>query len=548
MNSTGQKALWVLGSFLLAGTTYLLYGNSLSGYWRYDDSAILKHAIQYSPWQYFAVPEILNRLEMFNMNPLLTATYDVDFQLGGLNPRFFYTHHLMALWLASMATAMLLRQWTEPVWAWLGGALFLLGSPLAVIAQQLMCRHYIEGLWFVSLTIFFYRQAISRNRLGYSFLSALSYFFAVSAKEIYVPVVFLLPLIAEGDYKRQVRGFWPLLLVALLYVPWRYYMLGSFLGGMGLPVDYGKALTLPYSMWEYLFGPFRLPAVCVFTFLLIRGLGRKLWNPVLAVFGIIALFAPLVPIASLVSDVDRFYVGIWWAVCLVIMIGLAEFSRHSRTTFRVALVLFAVFSTGAFIKNRQTQQRWSSVHREFDVQGRFLWSIDPQNVVILSSSVARNYWYVEDLFWLKKYVSKTALPPQICIDEIEIESALQTKKPIWQYRSGEGLMKRSEEEAQLKISEWKKRLTPRPLSIFLRYDPRLRLMEWQAGPYEQGRYLFLTSTGGLWELPRSGRLHSSSLNDFDLYLRYDSPEGWVTYSDKLRFVPLSSKPLWWQRR
>ncbi len=537
------------GCFLSLGLAALIYaghGDAWTGFWRYDDPAVLNYANGYRIADYFFNPASLWRFESFNINPMLAVSFLLDSMLFGLEPRFFYWHQLLGIWLASLATVLLLYRWVEPCWAWLGGALWILGSPVAIVSHQLMCRHYLEGLLFALLAIYFYQESVVRKRYQESILAAFFYFLAVSYKEIYVPLVVLLPFLNSGSFHEKGRRLVPVLTVLALYVPWRFFMLGSILGGMGLEIDYARALSLLLSTWEYFFGTLAIPVLLLFlSFLVILVLRFPQHIPAV-VLTAGALYAPLLPIAGIIGEVDRYFFGVWWAAVAALCVGLSRLSLLFPKSHWLAAALFLLAGFGAGHKFDQTRKRWAPLHAEFDVQGRFLWSSSGQETIWLSPRLSRNYWYVHELFQMKKEESPDFMAGPACLDESDLLPILEERAPLWVYDPAAGAMKRGEEEARLKYADWKSRLEDRRLSLNLRFDASEGWIEWEAGPYREGRYLFLTGRG-FWELPPRGRLRNRSPDDFDVRLRYDSPQGWITYSDRLRISPLSEPAVRWHR-
>lgn len=236
MSGEGRRSL----SFALccfsacALLTLLLYGSAISGWWCCDDPQILKHALRYTPWEYFTVPAAWRALIPYSLTPWLSLVYDLDHALFGLNPLTFYAHNLLTITLCAFLIYCIARQWADHWYACGGALLFLAGSPIMTAAYQLMVRHYIEGLFFYLLALWLSMQALRKDVRWPTLravMAGIAFVVAITAKEIYVPlgiVPFLLPL---GSFRQRFRAAWPLLLVMALYVPWRWYMLGDVVGG-----------------------------------------------------------------------------------------------------------------------------------------------------------------------------------------------------------------------------------------------------------------------------------------------------------------------------
>ena len=85
-----------------------------------------------------------------------------------------------------------------------------------------------------------------------------------------------------------------------------------------------------------------------------------------------------------------------------------------------------------------------------------------------------------------------------------------------------------------------------PLAIEVRAEAGE--IAWELGPYPEGRYGFVWNDGiRALELPRAGRYHLGDLSDLTVRVRYESPDGWITYSPELR-LDLARVPVFrWSR-
>ena len=143
-----------LGLLLMLALVLLVNAGVIGANWRWDDSQILLHSHQYSFWQDFTRPEVWQQFSPANLTPWLIFSFEVDMILFGLNPTLFYLHQLLAIAAAAFMLYSCLRLWCLPVFAAAGAALFVLGLPTMLVAEQLMTRHYIEGLVFALVAVY----------------------------------------------------------------------------------------------------------------------------------------------------------------------------------------------------------------------------------------------------------------------------------------------------------------------------------------------------------------------------------------------------------
>ena len=72
---------------------------------------------------------------------------------------------------------------------------------------------------------------------------------------------------------------------------------------------------------------------------------------------------------------------------------------------------------------------------------------------------------------------------------------------------------------------------------------------WDLGPYPKGKYSFLMGDGAAtFEMPRNAAFQMQERAPFLLLrVKYESPEGWVTYSPELRVPLVEGEGVNWRR-
>ena len=216
---------------ILIATTFVLHQSVGEHFWRWDDPIILKCAIEHTPLEYFFIPENYRCLTGSHVTPWLLFSFDLDFGLFGLFSQGFYWHHLFSLSLVSVASFWLLKLYIRPMLAFMGAMLFIIGSPVWVVAQQLMTRHYVEGLIFAIMALYCYIISLRKNQIAYATMGSFFYILATLAKEIYVPLVGILLFIPETNLKKRLYASLPYFLWSVAYIFYRNYLLGNFVGG-----------------------------------------------------------------------------------------------------------------------------------------------------------------------------------------------------------------------------------------------------------------------------------------------------------------------------
>lgn len=348
-----------------------LHGSALYGYWRSDDPFHLLNAIDYSPQQYFFIPEITAAVSGNQICPWNVFVYDINLKLFGLKPFWFYLHHLISIWLVAVGTYYLLRLWLRPPQALSGAILFLIGSPVFHIAQQLMTGHYIYGLLFSIMTLYTYILSLRKNSSGLAVLSSFFYLLAISCKEIYVPLVLVLPLISEDvSLKRRLSYLTPFIAIDILYILWRFMALGELFGSYIRPAPFKidvfiKSLfSIPHALLgNTLFSWFGI--VCLLLWIGFSIYMRRVKTIFLFVSSVIIL-SPLYPIIS--NNISwgqsgRYILALWWAICVLIatateVLNHLDWKRRIIPVFSILIIVLNVIiqSINQVENDRKTNQ------------------------------------------------------------------------------------------------------------------------------------------------------------------------------------------------
>ena len=398
----------------LFGLVILISGNVVSADWRWDDPSILLHLHQYSIVQDFINPEVWREFSPANLTPWLIFSYELDLILFGLNPGAFYLHQLLVLAAVASVFYITLRLWVRGAFALAGSALFLMGAPGITVAQQLMTRHYLEGLLFCLLSLLFFVQHLRRGSRPLLILSLLFYLLSVIAKETYVPLVLLLAFLPEGNFTRRLKSAIPFFITVLCYSLWRLYMLGTPTGGY---VDSSEYLSLSFA-GQVLTSFSRLPMLMfdafwplvLLLYIALAATYALICRSMLLLSLLVALlvFLPLVPLVSSpgINLADRYLLLPWLVMCF----SMAFFSdrlvqslsrRHKMPTAIGITTMLAITMVITVSAGLGVQGMVMNVGREYDVQARFIMANDNTLGFVPSATVISAMWFVNDLIELK---------------------------------------------------------------------------------------------------------------------------------------------------
>lgn len=432
MDSTMKVTAYRLSAAagLLAALTLFLHGSALQGYWRIDDPMVLLYVIEHpKAWWYFFSPEQWQALSVPFFTPWLVLDYWLDYRLLGLNSLAFYAHHLFFVWLAALLTFVLLLRYVDMLWAGGAAILFLLGSPVVVISQELQARHYATGLVFAILAILFWLRARSLGSRPSLALAAAFYLAAMLNKEIFAPLPLMLFFLDSATLKERLRAMSPFLLTSSVFIAWRSVMLGKVIGGYSN--GFHEAVNIATSLvalpkvffgegWLALSGSL---IILLAAGLLLRYSPRRAMTTLFA--AVFALSLPFLAIRVSMEIIDlRFAFMPWWGACVLLSLGLGGVRRRNSTVtehwgmhqcagHHLVLLAALVFFCMAAAKSLETAKDHAAAAAEFDVQGRFLWDHDETASYIPSGHVSEIFQFQYSIPALKMALLHTGAPAAI---------------------------------------------------------------------------------------------------------------------------------------
>lgn len=521
-----------IGDFVAAlasiAAPLLLYGSVTKLFWTWDDPFLLRVAHSHRVAEYFFSPVLWRSMPMRVFTPLLLASYEGELALFGANPRPFYVVQLLQIGLLTAVIFAALRLWFElPLAA--GAALtFVAGLPVAIAASQLMVMHYLESLTLAGLSTVLFVIAVRRRAPSLSFASALAYLAAMLAKEIAVPLLLLLLVLPVSSWRSRFRASIPHVVVAVLYVAWRYAAVGTLLGGYGWTAHgtefEASAASAP---WRMLLLMVQTNQVVGLLLLVWMGVGialrcRSRRDFVVMIAAVVVATAPFILIAK--SMEIRHTLPLW--LCLLVL-SVAGFATLSR---RAALACVAVLITFTLVVNRAA---WPSEYgraSRMSEEGRTFLSLGTadaiRNPTIPPAAMAELKWLKEELlnrtrgtrwFYDDLFLCETAELPERVLEWVDSRHSLvDVTAGMTPLRA-----------RYCSSIRWKARLAAR----FHHEDDTL---SWTFGPYDRGVYSVVFGDGiQAFEIPPSDSFRLPGVEALRLRVRYRAPEGWVTYSPEL---------------
>jgi len=555
MNLTRRRAAAaeIVLLFALAAAAWVLYGSVARLWWTHDDLYHL-HLILGNPrFWYFWDRAVYQAPPPKMLTPLLFLSLDVDRWLFGLRPAAFHLHQIGSLCLAPPALYAVLRLWLGRTWSAVGAFLFLLGPPVASIALMIMVRHYVEvipvaalavGLWVLAL------RRPDRDRRGalLAVASALVWFLAALEKETAVPLVLFLLLIPERTLRERLWRWAPHGVLLCVYTVTRVFFLGSP-KGYGFEVRPGDwprlILTLPVKIAAEMRG---LPTVASWTLLaaVLLGLvvvacrGRQ---EALRVGAALALtLAPVLPVATLMEP--RYAVAAWVVAAMAFPFACRGLAEKSGRRWPAAILALLACVAGLVANRQDWAVRFTdSVRRSREAQA-FL-ALGPGDLLRRPLGVPGE---LGELRWWKEDVERLPGGSSWFFDDLYLcLHAPAAPGRIWGWDEGSRrVVDLTPRLAAIRRVACDTSHDQAPLRVEIRGEGTG--IAWELGPYRDGSYRFLLGDGALAvEMPRTGGFLLRQLAPLTLRVKYESPEGWFTYSPPLTVDPARRTVVRWRR-
>lgn len=476
-----------------AGTTKLS--------WMYDDAFLLRVVTHADLNDYFGSRPFWRSMPAKMFVPLLLVWYEAGSRAG--SEAGFYALAILLLVAALAASYVALRRFLDPVASLTAIALIGLGVPTIAVVTQLMATHYLLALALCALSVWCYA------REG-AMLSALFYLAAMLAKEIAVPLPLVLWLLPRAK-----RNVVPHGIALLLYFAWRRIMIGTFLGGYGWAVTretVGPLLRdLPRQFGDATSPPNLAIAILVALALLIP-IALRMRSRNFAVAAILTLGAAIGPVLPVARELQPRYAFAAW-VTLAVLFAIASRGNAIVCAIAVAIVGLAHAS------------EWSAIYplaERMSAEARFVSSAPPEATLRLPKTPpaaiaelanlrgSRARWFYDDIY--------------LC-------SGRDAGRRVFEYSDACDCIRPIDVTA-IAAKHCNSVRNDVPLRADFRFERGT--LSWTFGPYEQGRWSVVFADGiQAFAVPRNDAYILGDLPGIALRVRYDAPEGWVTYSPEL---------------
>lgn len=515
----------VLVLFLI-GVVGVLYRKATRLWWTYDDAWNVHVAVA-RPWRDgFTAGDIFPQ-HVFT--PLRVATYELLLLWSGLDPDHWYRVQLALLALTAVAVFFALRMYVDDWTAFGGAVVFAAGPPLCALATQLMVIHSIEAILLGTLATIAFVGAFRQRSNGLIVLSAVLYFGAMLANGVALLLPFFLAALPEGTLKVRLRHLVFHCGAFGAYLVWRYVVLDGLAGGGAWAIRAQDVpLLLAMLPWRVIVAWTGAGLGVGLVALAVLGASGAvaLRNRRAAMVAASGLFVAVAPIIAFSKDLEGGHVVIPWLwIAALFAIGAASIGSALG---RGALVLFA--AGAVIVANRQEWTAEYARSHRMSSEARAFMNLD-SSALLRRPAIPPST--MPELRWLKEEHYQRARGAGWFYDDSFLCSSPLDGKRIYEWTAS----RRDVVEVTARIPDY-----ARAWCSSLRANAPLRAefhhrgetLFWRFGPYERGRWTVVLANGmQAFEVPREEGFKLIGVPGLALRIRYDSPEGWVTYSPEI---------------
>lgn len=378
-----------------------------------------------------------------NFTPWMFLNYWIDLSLFGLNPSGAFYHQLLSLSFTAISVFLLLSRITSPIVAALS-IIYFFFTPVAHTVIHILCtRHYLEGLGYLALALFFLLKYRESELIRFLLLSGALAFIAFLNKEIYVSALGIVCCVSFFDYveRRKMAYLAPILVYLLttaFYLFYRSYALGwdNLLRGYGAAVSH-DGLREIYRYFIEIIEFNKLLPVVLFLFILMAYYSIYLirtsgWYGILKFLGYIItiLVCILVPIYKVMptANVNHNYIFLSTFAFVTALFFLSFKVSEIKKSVFLNLFFLGAFCLIAYYQHYHVlpkatlnaQNEALDIFKRFKVEGEYLlYSKDSTDTYILNPIGAP--WHHSGLVDLRRdYLGKID-GPQVCYNACECQ-------------------------------------------------------------------------------------------------------------------------------
>jgi hypothetical protein len=407
-----------------------------------------------------------------------------------------------------------------------------------------MLMHYVESVLLAIVSAALFTIGLRRGGFLWSVASALLYLAALLSKEIAAPLPLILLLLPERDARSRLRRVAPHGVALLVYLGWRYRLLGTAVGGYGASFaarELGPlVLRTAGNIARTLAGP-RLAIGIALLLLLACGIALRMRmrrNAASIALAFAAAVAPIVPVARQYEA--RFALAA--SLCAAVVFAAGADSLRNR---RAAMAMMLGAAMLALAVNRQEWSRTYVRAVRMSDEGRVFAALGPGDV-LRKPSIPPGSMY--QLFWIKDNLLHRGQGTLWFFDDLFLCRRERPRRVFGYDEATRRVIDMTERIGGIAARYCASIRDSAPLQAHFRFHPADGLLQWELGPYERGAYAVVVDDGFLaYDVGARDFLRITRLPALTFRVRYQSPEGWATYSPPLTIDCTRENEVSWRR-
>ncbi|HYI09127.1 MAG TPA: hypothetical protein VEK57_08650 [Thermoanaerobaculia bacterium] len=543
---------------LLLAAVAAAYADATKLSWTYDDAFLLHVVSVHDARGYFDSQQFWRSMPAQMFVPLLLVWYEAGSRVSELeDARGFYVLTIALLLAALAVSYVALRMWLGAAESLAAVAMIGLGPLVVSVVTQLMATHYLIALGMAAGAVALYTWGISGEMQNAKckmqngkrasatpsfsilhfafcilhFASALFYLFAMLAKEIAIPLPALLLLLPAGRFRDRLRAVIPHAIALILYFTWRKTMIGVFLGGYGWAVTRENAAALIRSLPRQLITSMTPPQVWLGVLLgavLLIPIVLKMRSRAFAVATIVALGAAIGPVLPVSREMQPRYAFVAWVTLAVLFAAAAR----GKAWLLIAGALVVAIAHRAEWRDALPLSERMSAEARFVLSG-------PVDATLREPKVPPAA--MSELLWMRAQLGAPE-GVQWFYDDLYLCAGRHAGRRVFAFIEACNCVR----QVTADIASCSAVRGNAPLQADFRYAGET--LFWTFGPYEQGTWKVVLADGlQAFTVPRQDAYKMGSLPGITLRVRYDSPEGWRTYSDDIALDFVHRPRYLWKR-
>lgn len=420
-----QFLLYALALFALVYWLSIYWQSFSLAFFNGDDLNVLKHAISYSPLEYFFIPEVWQGLSPNNYTPWVVLSYQIDWLVFGFNHLGYYLHQLVISLILLWLIFLLLKQYLSNPYAILVVALFSLSPAFVETAKLLWTRHYLEGLLFSLLSIHFLLLGVRHNKFQLILLAALFYWLACLCKEVYIPLIGIILLLLWGklELKQIAKILSPFVLVVIAYFVLRYYMLHeNMISGYNYQYSWHDTLLFFPNIINAMNGGFKTTSYLWLGFISLSLLASSflLANarqtlPIKLLLGSLLFLLPIIPVSKVMGG--RYVLHISLGFIILHALAWQSLDWHKlnyKLRFLVITWILSLTLLFVYASSHLSWIKFDALHRLKQEAIFILWHSDTIDVIL----APQDKYIMDTWLWMKqKFFSDSGGNPLIIHDQ-----------------------------------------------------------------------------------------------------------------------------------